>query len=352
MFCCSFLKFARTIKMNISSEPIPLLKVERILFGYIIPIVTGTGFILNALTIALLSVRRQYFRESCYVYLTNLAIADLLTVFAFCLLSISRSHGRGKHTWAIIEAYIYWPLGSVCSGVSILVTVAVSLERCVFVYFPLKARSVGTRSLGIKICTSIWFFSFIFCFPRFFVFTVKNGFVTKQPFTDNRKFRAYIWIHFLIFTICPTISLIILNLLLVCGVRRATKKYREMTSTRDKEMRNREIYQRKLTKMMIIVVFVFIIGELPSAILSRIFIVEVVKKDENFLKTNLYMVLSSISVLLVSLQHSVNFFIYCTTNKRFWNQLKKMIERSKPVGNHGIHSSKEDPTNSVPRSDD
>lgn len=79
----------------------------------------------------------------------------------------------------------------------------------------------------------------------------------------------------------------------------------------------------RLTLTLIGVVLVFLLGEVPSALLSRNTVVPF--KGEEVLEKNWYRKALLVCTLLVVNQHSTNFIVYCLFNKKFCSFVKKRL---------------------------
>ena len=79
--------------------------------------------------------------------------------------------------------------------------------------------------------------------------------------------------------------------------------------------------ETRLTRMFITLICVFVIGELPSALLSRGIVVAFVggDKSQRTLHSTGYQIASMVATILVVSQHSANFIIYSLLNIKFRN---------------------------------
>ncbi len=84
--------------------------------------------------------------------------------------------------------------------------------------------------------------------------------------------------------------------------------------------------ETRLTRMFITLVCVFVIGELPSALLSRGIVVAFVGENaKKTLDSKGYQIASMIATVLVVTQHSVNFIIYSVLNTKFTRAFQSAI---------------------------
>jgi len=93
--------------------------------------------------------------------------------------------------------------------------------------------------------------------------------------------------------------------------------------------------QSHLTRTVIAVVIVFILGEVPSAMTSRNMIVALFGLDAgggpsgrnapDVLRSVGYRIAVLVSTTLVVMQHSANFVVYCVFNRRFCDFLRRQM---------------------------
>ncbi|KAL7641811.1 UNVERIFIED_CONTAM: hypothetical protein RMT77_007685 [Armadillidium vulgare] len=178
---------------------------------------------------------------------------------------------RDVFPWVTLAAY---PLGTIAQTGSVYLTVTVTVERYVAVCHPLKARSLCTYGRAKLYVIFAALFSFLYNFPRFWEVTYKIRRV--------RDFRMY---------------------RLRGGsedneVRLANNERQNLSRLQKKEL--------GLAVMLLCVVIVFFLCNILA------FIVNVL---EMFNITLVY--LTMISNLLVTINSSVNFIIYCIFGQKF-----------------------------------
>ena len=226
-------------------------------YTYIIPCVCTFGIICNIVNLSVLASRRL--KESPYTYLTALAYFDLLTLLFTLTTTFSRGAWSQKSSNAHTEYYLkrferlfFLPSANLFSALSISVTVVLTIERYLFIKFPMHASSFCTPSNARRIVCVLIALVFTFRLPMyFFSDAVIESIPTQQQSINasmssdqhnysatstvptlyntqaNSKFRVlivkkheqyhklYFLISFLLFEIVPFIILFTFNLNLV-----------------------------------------------------------------------------------------------------------------------------------------
>ncbi len=165
--------------------------------------------------------------------------------------------------------------------------------------------------------------------------------VEQQIFiVPGRVFQFLSWFHILGISLFSCILLSVLNILLIRCIHKTASRKRHLnqhytpgfmtSSTRSSDggpmptpVNNvgggNVLDETRLTRMFIILICVFVIGELPSALLSRGIVVAFVGGDQSkqTLESSWYQIASMIATILVVSQHSANFIIYSLLNIKF-----------------------------------
>ena len=305
------------------------------------PLVVLFGVAGNTINIIVLT-QKVMRTSSTNTYLTALAIFDVLYLIFGLTMGL-------KHYESINNAPLYIryrkpigkPIVDTCSNTAIWLTLTFTIERYIGVCHPMKGRSWCTperaRYITIAVCLS----AAIITFPEFFEYhveeavdpatnlTVLNPAQTKFGSAHSYKW-GYSYINQALFTFLPLLLLIIFNSFLIRAVLTASKKRRAMTNdigvTNDRQDRqNRE--QQKITIMLIGVVIVFLICQLPQAIMNLY--VTYIQVTKSFTDRTIIIVtiLSNVFNLLVQINSSMNFILYSSLSLRFRRVFKRIFCR-------------------------
>lgn len=348
-------------------------------YRYLIPFVCTFGILCNIINLIVLASPRL--KESPYIYLIFLALSDLLTLSFTLTLTFTRGFTFQdtdiQYILQKLEKKISIPTANVFSAISVSITVALTVERYFYIKFPIHASNFYTSKYAKRVSLILFTLVAIFRLPMYFFTDViripsndhKNktfSIITSQLNSNYQVVRnmenfqkGYFLTSFLLFEITPFIVLSTLNFNLVLMVKKSNKKiyrnsnfeplYRKV-KYEPKTLKNiendytqglsvnrvivkkmsianyssvRRRKEAKLTRTLISVVFLLLFSEISSIITyDKITEFLVQSYYPNYMKTyhKLQVFISNIIVLIV---HSVNFFLYCFFNEKYFNIFKQ-----------------------------
>lgn len=289
---------------------------------YSIPVIASVGVVVNCLSMVVLTRKRM--RSSTNCYLTALAFFDALyLVFNF---SMSLIHHEGFIDSKSYNDYIPWgfPLTDLCSNTSVWLIVSFTVERCIAVCYPLRGSQMCTIKRAKIVISSVFAVALACSLPTFFEwrsgpYVDERDNVTVYGFHPtelgiNQTFQnGFYWFTSLMFSLIPIMMLIIFNSILVRSVHHSQRQRRKMTTKVRGVSDNQQHQELRITIMLIVVVVVFLICQLPSAVLL------IWSKDIPWhtAKDNFSKGLNNISNLLMATNATCNFFLYCFLSDKF-----------------------------------
>ncbi|UJR22756.1 hypothetical protein I4U23_025788 [Adineta vaga] len=339
-------------------------------YRYVILTICIFGIVCNILNLCVLLQRRL--KESPYTYLTGLAIADVLTLISISPFSVVRGdyirHETIFFALTRFESQIYMPLANYFGQVSIMITLALTIERYLFTTYPLRTRMFcKPRYARITIAIILFLCAFL-SFPRFLFETVKYVIgpigsldsltCTTHPFiikyTSNnlshigqcfcvigypRKTflpyrNAYYISMFILNQILPALILVLLNIKLIQRVQNSNRytlnelvarQHSLITSSTpsmhpNKQKRLRD--EHRLTKTLVAVVVVFLICNTFTIVSYPNFVRALTEKRyPKYLYVG-FRIQKLITNIMLLLNYSINFFFYCAFNQKFLDTLK------------------------------
>jgi hypothetical protein len=340
-------------------------------YRYVILTICIFGIVCNILNLCVLLQRRL--KESPYTYLTGLAIADMLTLISISPFSIVRGdylrYENIFFTLTRFEAQFYMPLANYFGQVSIMITLALTIERYLFTTYPLRTRSFCKPRYARIIIVIILFICALLSFPRFLIDNVKkiigpegsfnsstcstHPFIIQYSSTNlthigqcfcvivyqRKKYlpyrNAYYITMFIFNQILPVIILFFLNLKLIRRVQNSNRytlgelvarqhSYLLSSTTsimhpiKQKRLRD----EHRLTKTLVAVVVIFLICNTFTIISYPDFIRSITKKKyPNYIYIG-FRIQKLITNIMLLLNYSINFFFYCAFNQKFLDTLK------------------------------
>ena len=303
---------------------------EFVVPGILLNIIGLLGLIGNTLSIIVLS--RPQMRQSINCILIGLASFDIILVVTSILMfglpsvygflaNYSQSYPNYVAPGLPIFAFYFYevfpfitptvyPIAMIVQTGSVYLTLAVTMERFVAVCLPFRARSLCTYGRARYAVILIAVFATVYNLPRFWevygktvVYPEFNRTITNVEPTKLRNHPIYIsvyitWAYLIFMYFIPFIGLAIFNLLIYRQVRIANLERSRMSRQEQKEI--------GLATMLMVVVIVFFICNILALIVNIL---------EAFKQT--YIQLNNLNNLLVTLNSSANFIIYCIFNDKF-----------------------------------
>ncbi len=289
---------------------------------YLVGVLCVMGFIGNALSIAVL-YRDHEKKNTTNWLLQTLAVVDtlyLFTCFFIQTLSTIRDYTEWLPTMREIFSHMMpyiWAVASIAQTITVWTVMLVTIDRYIAVCMPLQThlRSLERAKIAVVI---VCLLAVLYNIPRFFereVVVQEQGCIAKTiqlKKTAFRKNKVYFLVYktimyFMFRTIGPLLTLIILNVKLILALKEMRRKHKDLT----KGSKHRE----NITFMLVIVVTVFVICEMPDLIL-RILVTmyefQAVELDINKLRY-----VNVMTNMLLTVNSSINFLIYCLVGKKF-----------------------------------
>ena len=321
---------------NFSSETCAEINPNLIIFRIIIYIFVGTfvcivGFIGNILSIIVL--RRDRDKKNTTTWLLQaLAVTDSLYLFGSILIQTLQTLKSDTNWWPAFRRMYprarssIWPIASMFQTTTVWIIVVITVDRYLAVTRPFTAYTKKRQHMKIYVAL-VFLVAALYNIPRFFereVITVFNECtntseyqVVHTPFRlDRTYFMVYhVILHCIFRSVGPLAIVLILNIGLIKEFKRAQNARHHMTG--------KAVHQSSITLMVTVVVTVFIVCELPDALLRIVAVIQHDDpKDQKFDDNLLY--LNVISNSLLTLNSAVNFLIYCCTGEQFRSDVKRL----------------------------
>ena len=334
--------------INEDKEAIPLRDYS-MFFDFVVPgillnIIGLLGLIGNTLSIIVLS--RPQMRQSINCILIGLASFDSILIVTSILMlglpavydflamqtSLENAYRRSQNitedysplglqmfqfyftkVFPFITPTVY-PIGMIVQTGSVYLTMAVTLERFVAVCLPFRSRSLCTYGRARYGVIIVALSSIIYNLPRFWEVKWKTTYPYGPNFTEYQYTEViqtelrqdpiylgvyYTWAYLIFMFFIPFSCLAIFNLLIYRQVRIANSERSRMSRQEQKEI--------GLATMLMVVVIVFFLCNVLALVVN---ILELLFQYQMIKMIN-------INNLLVTLNSSVNFIIYCIFNDKF-----------------------------------
>ncbi|XP_076373327.1 FMRFamide receptor-like [Tachypleus tridentatus] len=288
--------------------------IQRVL----VPIISFVGVVGNLVTIVIMT--RRQMSSSTNKYLAGLAVFDML--YLLCIFILSIAHYPGLTDPHHINYWRFWPyallLTDASSNTSVWLTVSFTVERYIAVCHPIKGKVYCTESRAKKVVIIIAFICCCLTLPTPFEWTVvevtdpqTNKTLVKPTFSEfgmNVLYKnIYYWLCVFLFVFIPLVLLAIFNSFLVRSVHASSVQRDTMTRRRDTRESSRQ--ESKITIMLIAVVVLFMVCQMPTAVL----LVYTTFHPQNAITRGL----GNIFNFLMAINAAGNFVLYCLLSQKY-----------------------------------
>ena len=331
------------VKLDVAVEQMvsqaTLDKVTFVFGMVLIPMFAIFGVVGNVLSLVVLVQHRM--RSTTNVCLAALAVSDLLLLLHSLAFSAIRIYGlqdpqgalrARRNTYPVLGAY-----GSiVCARITTWLTTMLGVERCIAVYFPIKAKAINSRRstllaiAAIYLLTALAFLPTALQYKVVHVKTPRNATFPKLELSALGRNQSFMVPYGLalniLFRFIPLVILIVVNALITVAIRRTRALRHNMSWGSGAHGRGHRggHEQNRITMMLLTVSGVFLVCTLPGAvntIVSRI----TANYSRLGAQGNLYQTLSLVTYFLETLNSSINFVIYMAFSRKFCHTYQEIF---------------------------
>ncbi|ODM93048.1 FMRFamide receptor [Orchesella cincta] len=280
-------------------------------------------------------------------YLTALAISDIV----YLLFSFSMSW---RHFPLINKIWMYWcysPFGlwitDASSSTSVWLTVSFTVERYIAVCYPMKRKIYCTekRALCVSILVCIICFALTSTTPLEWKakvdisqsgeFNETSYSLESTEFGNSEAYRLfYHWFTTVSFVFLPLVILGILNFFLITAVRTSRRERMMMMSENLTSILKLQASRvdNRITVTLIAVVILFLICQMPTALVLIYTSIHVPEGDSN--EESVLLGLGNIFNLLVAINAASNFLLYTALCDKYRKQFCRFLclQRRSAVG--------------------
>ncbi|XP_075167072.1 uncharacterized protein LOC142239191 [Haematobia irritans] len=310
-----------------------LSAIEFIIYAFIVPSLAVFGLCANFIN-AIVFMRPKM-SPSAFSYLAALSWLDCLSCLLITLTAFSRSFLYSSNFWMAYDFQWQTPLFGISTGAANLILACVSLDR--FLY--LRKMGSGTPSFCRRIVARHMIVVSILIaiavnLPYFFVFVVNNdGSFETTAFYFSKYYMIHNWFTFILLTLLPAIFLVVGNtaiLIAFCKWTKQSKKCKQHNCSQTTQ--NRYKHQMKLTVTILIVITLYLVGELPAHLTSRKSAVNLLYGgDVNKVDFRTMQRLEVICITLNAIQLAMNIIVYAVINPSFMPEFFNCLKGASDV---------------------
>ncbi|CAF1268440.1 unnamed protein product [Adineta steineri] len=241
------------------------------------------GVTFNCLSLLYFCVSRSFRHTTFRLYFSIIAILDTIRLFEF-LVFLLFDKGYLKVTLTLCRSVFFTIMFT--GQASIWLTVALAVEKCVIIWFPLKGRYCFTMTISkfvlIFVLCLVLFADIIYLLPSFFSHTYEN--ISIHTFmcvwhggSESSRNRYDRWKkHYLTFntvffhSIIPSIILLIVNWLILYSLSRSRSILSKIGSIDAKNVMKREKQFKEKTIQLVLSSFFVIVTISPRYVLTMV----------------------------------------------------------------------------------
>ncbi|XP_050312242.1 sex peptide receptor [Anthonomus grandis grandis] len=316
------------------------------LYGYFMPILLVITMVFNTLIVVVLS--RKHMRTPTNIVLMSMALCDMFTLLvpAPWLIYMYTLGNHYKPLYPVAVCYtwsvMHESLPNMFHTASIWLTLVLAVQRYIYVCHAPLARRLCTLPNVYKCVGYTLVASSLHQLPRMFdtdyslteiswhnrtvSVCVKNYASWVQEILSLDVYYICYYMFRLIFVhMLPCIALVTLNLLLFRALKQAQKR-RDILLNSKKNQKNECKKLRDsncTTLMLIVVVSVFLLVEIPLAVVTMLHIIS--SSIIEFLDYDVANTLIIFTNFFIILSYPINFAIYCGMSRQFRETFKEIF---------------------------
>ncbi|XP_066956831.1 sex peptide receptor-like [Macrobrachium rosenbergii] len=335
------------------SEQYPL-ELAMPLYGYAMPFLLIITTIANTLIVAVLWQRHM--RSPTNAVLMAMALSDLLTVVfpepMFFYMYTLNNHAKPLYPPAACYAWNFFHdhIPNLFHTASIWLTVALAVQRYIYVCHAPVARVWCTLPRVIKAIALIFVLATIHLLPRFFdteYGPMKIEWEGQCVLVCSENIRSWVdvitqdvyFVTFFMFRVIfvhlgPCTVLVVLNVLLYRALREAQKRREKLLQDKNSKKECNKLCDANCTTLMLIaVVSVFLVTEIPLAIITALHIINSIGLVTIFSPDSYFMVscFFIISNSFIIFSYPINFAIYCGMSRQFRETFRDLFVRGRKI---------------------
>ena len=327
---------------------------EYILTAYLVIPVSIIVLISNSLLLCLFWKKRL--RNTIHIFVAAISISETLFVLTQSLFATYFLHFLNitkfiPHEHCLMFTLTFNILPEIFRCHSIFLTVALATQRCVCVTNPFKISRVFTRKRTVLIVVGVFILSVLFKVYDMIFFQSRKrqhiDWLNNKRLPNNTCILAppdgtgtYIESLFLVQTILwiacvnviPCVWLIVTGLLLICGLRKASKWRRNASQYGGTQQIAQDLKERKLTIITVWIIGIFLLLQTPYYIIDSLTDYPWIfakSQDTN----RMLLAARNIAGFCVYLTLPSNFIIYIVCYKEYYEYLKSIFVCKRKAAN-------------------
>ncbi|KAK6174620.1 hypothetical protein SNE40_017860 [Patella caerulea] len=303
-------------------------------YCFVMPITIAIGLVGNISSFVVLN--RKALRSTQTLVLLALTFTDTLNVLTalwYCVTFTAKYFYREEIENLLNSIYPYsGSLFILWGRTSCLLVAVISVERCIIVIAPLRAKVIWTRKVAMVSIAISYVLPFIILIPNFLEYKserlyeqnsteYKIGLRLTELGQDREFYDTMYNVATALLRYIPTLIVICANIAISIGLRYHTVQRRKLTEGAVSKMSSSDL---QITKTLLILSLVFFFTTMPGTI---ILLIQNIDPEYNFpfFRNNAYNAALIVSSWLEILNSSINFIIYIISNNGFRREYKELL---------------------------
>ncbi|XP_062610501.1 probable G-protein coupled receptor 139 [Saccostrea cucullata] len=317
-------------------------QIQRFLRRYIPPFLILIGLVGNVMSFFILR-HKSMARHSTNVFLAALSIADLIVLFVGLFrLWIGEILENDFQTESDFMCKFVNLLTYSSSQFSAWLVLAVTVERYIVVCHALQATRWCSRERARKTVVVLAIIFILINLHLIWTTGIRTDMGRTKPECEglrNYEFlvrKVWPWIDAALYSTIPVISISLFNILIIRQVISATHSRRSLQHAPLNKIelkRRSKNKSSKLTIMLLTISFAFCVTTLPM----NVVIIASYQVSNNPKEIAKFWLVRTTAELLMYLNHSMNFFLYCATGHKFRSIVLRIVCRISNFSDHSQH---------------
>lgn len=304
--------------------------------GYLSLLVCAFGTVANLLNIIVLT-RKDMSVFPVNRILAGLAVADMFVMVEYIPFTYYNSINRSKKEEFSYSLAVYMLFHSnfaqVLHTISMCLTLTLAFWRYIVIKYPERSQTLCTNyRCTFSICIS-YILPMFLCSPSYFLFSIQTSVIVENgcnvtlyhlhfsDFAENNKiyFLFCLWTYSVFIKWLPCVILTIISYWLIKTLYNAARRKQVLrgynscpTEIADRRAYKTERRTERTTRMLVAVLLLFLLTEVPQAILV---LLSAVSGTQFFLKC--YSINGDFMDILALINGAINFILYCCMSRQF-----------------------------------
>ncbi|XP_033731018.1 sex peptide receptor-like [Pecten maximus] len=311
------------------------------------PVLILISIVTNTLVVIVLL--KKHMRYPTNVFLAGIAFSDMFTglsPLATWLHFYALGNYRDFVPYKLCLTYIITirVLPTVFHTASIWITTALTIQRYVYVCHGLKARRWPCTIIKVVYCIiAIYVASILSHLTEFITFSFIPIEVTSRLNPNEtmvsciHEYSAwvvdheylyvsiYTWFIVICLNLIPCTVLVVLNTLLILPLRTAKRRWMLLLNQNERCLSMRLKDRNSTTRMLVVVVSLFLLAEIPLGTVNVIFIIQYTFEIAYMTNESVSIIASTIEFIIL-LTFPLNLCIYCGMSRQFRTTFKQLFK--------------------------